>query len=165
MRLRITRFFAARSGSVRRGKARDPGAQRRGQTSRLHPRLSFACPRDRFQRQHAERAVSSRRAASRPCPLKNYLTSGKVQSPTYPSENRVRGWSRFSVFFAGRPRCRAMADHGTAHCWRAGRVFNSRDSPIQRPVVWTLLDTGLPVSELCGLTSKDVRYLIRAFST
>jgi hypothetical protein len=47
----------------------------------------------------------------------------------------------------------------------SGRVFNSCDSPAQRPVVWTLLDTGLPASELSGLTSKDVRHLIRAFST
>jgi hypothetical protein len=67
------------AGVERPGQAHDPGAQRRGQPSRLHPRLSFACPCGRYQPQHAGRAVSLGRAASRPCPLKNYPTSGKVQ--------------------------------------------------------------------------------------
>ena len=33
---------------------------------------------------------------------------------------------------------------------------NACETPTERLVVWTLLDTGLRVGELCGLTSKDV---------
>jgi integrase/recombinase XerD len=36
------------------------------------------------------------------------------------------------------------------------RLCNACETPIERLVVWTLLDTGLRVSELCGLTSKNV---------
>ena len=36
------------------------------------------------------------------------------------------------------------------------RLSNACETPNERLVVWTLLDTGLRVSELCGLTSKNV---------
>jgi len=36
------------------------------------------------------------------------------------------------------------------------RLSNACETPSERLVVWTLLDTGLRVSELCGLTSKNV---------
>lgn len=38
----------------------------------------------------------------------------------------------------------------------ADRLSNACEAPTERLVVWTLLDTGLRVSELCALTSKDV---------
>src|SRR5208282_3356831 len=36
------------------------------------------------------------------------------------------------------------------------RLSNACETPSERLVVWTLLDTGLRVSELCSLTSKNV---------
>ena len=36
------------------------------------------------------------------------------------------------------------------------RLSNACETPTERLVVWTLLDTGLRGSELCGLTSKNV---------
>jgi integrase/recombinase XerD len=36
------------------------------------------------------------------------------------------------------------------------RLSNSCETPAERLVVWTLLDTGLRVGEVCGLTSKDI---------
>ena len=36
------------------------------------------------------------------------------------------------------------------------RLFNACETPTERLVVWTLLDTGLRVSELCDLTPKNV---------
>jgi integrase/recombinase XerD len=36
------------------------------------------------------------------------------------------------------------------------RLSNACETPTERLVVWTLLDTGLRVSELCGLTAKDL---------
>jgi integrase len=36
------------------------------------------------------------------------------------------------------------------------RLRNACETPTERLVVWTLLDTGLRVSELCGLTSKNI---------
>ena len=36
------------------------------------------------------------------------------------------------------------------------RLSNACETPTERLVVWTLLDTGLRVSELYGLTAKDV---------
>jgi integrase/recombinase XerD len=36
------------------------------------------------------------------------------------------------------------------------RLSNACETPIERLVAWTLLDTGLRVSELCALTSKNV---------
>src|SRR3954449_6433135 len=36
------------------------------------------------------------------------------------------------------------------------RLSNACETPTERLVVWTLLDTGLRVSELCGLTAKDI---------
>ena len=36
------------------------------------------------------------------------------------------------------------------------RLCNACETPTERLVVWTLLDTGLRVSELCTLTSKNV---------
>ena len=38
----------------------------------------------------------------------------------------------------------------------ADRLSNACETPTERLVVWTLLDTGLCVGELCGLTSKDI---------
>jgi integrase/recombinase XerD len=38
----------------------------------------------------------------------------------------------------------------------ADRLSNACDTPTEKLVVWTLLDTGLRVGELCDLTSKDV---------
>ena len=38
----------------------------------------------------------------------------------------------------------------------ADRLANACETPTERLVVWTLLDTGLRVGELCALTSKDV---------
>src|SRR5262245_228801 len=38
----------------------------------------------------------------------------------------------------------------------ADRLTNTCDTPTEKLVVWTLLDTGLRVSELCALTTKDV---------
>src|SRR5271157_4278054 len=36
------------------------------------------------------------------------------------------------------------------------RLSNACETPTERHVVWTLLDTGLRVSELCDLTPKNV---------
>ena len=36
------------------------------------------------------------------------------------------------------------------------RLSNACETPTERLVVWILLDTGLRVGELCGLTSKDI---------
>jgi integrase/recombinase XerD len=38
----------------------------------------------------------------------------------------------------------------------ADRLANACETPTERLVVWPLLDTGLCVSELCDLTSKNV---------
>jgi integrase/recombinase XerD len=38
----------------------------------------------------------------------------------------------------------------------ADRPANACETPIERLVVWTLLDTGLRVGELCDLTSRSV---------
>jgi integrase/recombinase XerD len=38
----------------------------------------------------------------------------------------------------------------------ADRLAGACETPTERLVVWTLLDTGLRISELCNLTSKDV---------
>ena len=38
----------------------------------------------------------------------------------------------------------------------ADRLANACETPTERLVVWTLLDTGLRVAELCALTSRDV---------
>ena len=38
----------------------------------------------------------------------------------------------------------------------ADRLANACETPTERLVVWTLLDTGLRISELCNLTAKDV---------
>ena len=38
----------------------------------------------------------------------------------------------------------------------ADRLANACETPTERLVVWTLLDTGSRIGELCGLTSKDV---------
>src|SRR4051812_17953929 len=38
----------------------------------------------------------------------------------------------------------------------ADRLANSCDTPTEKLVIWTLLDTGLRVGELCDLTSKSV---------
>ena|SRR5208337_2974921 len=36
------------------------------------------------------------------------------------------------------------------------RLSNAFETPTERLVVWTLLDTGFRVGELCGLTPKNV---------
>ena len=36
------------------------------------------------------------------------------------------------------------------------RLSNACETPTEQLIVWTLLDTGLRVSELCALTTKDV---------
>src|ERR1700704_5073374 len=38
----------------------------------------------------------------------------------------------------------------------ADRLANACETPTEQLIVWTLLDTGLRVSELCDLTTKDV---------
>jgi integrase/recombinase XerD len=38
----------------------------------------------------------------------------------------------------------------------ADRLANACETPTEQLIVWTLLDTGLRVSELCALTTKDV---------
>jgi integrase len=38
----------------------------------------------------------------------------------------------------------------------ADRLANGSETPTEQLIVWTLLDTGLRISELCNLTSKDV---------
>ena len=38
----------------------------------------------------------------------------------------------------------------------ADRLANACDTPTEQLIVWTLLDTGLRVSELCALTTKDI---------
>jgi integrase/recombinase XerD len=38
----------------------------------------------------------------------------------------------------------------------ADRLANACETPTERLIVWTLLDTGLRISELCNLTAKDV---------
>src|SRR3977135_4342469 len=38
----------------------------------------------------------------------------------------------------------------------ADRLANACETPTEQLIVWTLLDTGLRISELCDLTSKDV---------
>jgi integrase len=39
---------------------------------------------------------------------------------------------------------------------QADRLANACETPTEQLIVWTLLDTGLRVSELCDLTTKDV---------
>jgi integrase len=39
----------------------------------------------------------------------------------------------------------------------ADRLANACETPTEQLIVWTLLDTGLRVSELCALTSKERR--------
>jgi len=39
---------------------------------------------------------------------------------------------------------------------RTGRLAAACEAPIEKLVFWTLLDTGLRVSELCTLTLKDI---------
>ncbi|HET7424597.1 MAG TPA: site-specific integrase, partial [Gemmatimonadales bacterium] len=36
------------------------------------------------------------------------------------------------------------------------RLSNACETPTERLVVWTLLDTGLRIGELCALTSKNL---------
>ncbi|MEO6807521.1 MAG: tyrosine-type recombinase/integrase [Isosphaeraceae bacterium] len=36
------------------------------------------------------------------------------------------------------------------------QLVNACETPLEKLVVWTLMDTGLRVSELCGLTTKDI---------
>jgi integrase/recombinase XerD len=36
------------------------------------------------------------------------------------------------------------------------RLSHACETPVARLVVWTLLDTGLRISELCGLTAKNI---------
>src|SRR5882757_8923063 len=38
----------------------------------------------------------------------------------------------------------------------ADRLANACDTPTEQLIVWTLLDTGLRVGELCALTSKEI---------
>src|SRR5258708_12990459 len=38
----------------------------------------------------------------------------------------------------------------------ADRLANACETPTEQLIVWTLLDTGLRVSELCALTSKEI---------
>jgi integrase/recombinase XerD len=38
----------------------------------------------------------------------------------------------------------------------ADRLANACETPTERLIVWTLLDTGLRISELCNLTAKDI---------
>jgi integrase/recombinase XerD len=42
------------------------------------------------------------------------------------------------------------------------RLSNACETPTERLVVWTLLDTGLRVGELCGLTSKGILHGVRS---
>src|SRR5262249_5072307 len=45
------------------------------------------------------------------------------------------------------------------------RLSNACETSTGRLVVWTLLDTGLRVGELCGLTAKDVLWQQRSASS
>src|SRR3954454_3755578 len=38
----------------------------------------------------------------------------------------------------------------------ADRLANACETPTEQLIVWTLLDTGLRVGELCALTAKDI---------
>ena len=38
----------------------------------------------------------------------------------------------------------------------ADRLANACETPTERLIIWTLLDTGLRISELCNLTARDV---------
>jgi integrase len=38
----------------------------------------------------------------------------------------------------------------------ADRLANACETPTEQLIVWTLLDTGLRVSELCALSTKDI---------
>lgn len=38
----------------------------------------------------------------------------------------------------------------------ADRLANACETPTEQLIIWTLLDTGLRVSELCALTTKDL---------
>jgi len=40
----------------------------------------------------------------------------------------------------------------------ADRLANACETPTEQLIVWTLVDTGLRVSELCALTTKDVHW-------
>jgi integrase/recombinase XerD len=44
----------------------------------------------------------------------------------------------------------------------ADRLANACRTPDERLVVWTLLDTGLRVSELCSLSGENVQWQQRA---
>src|SRR3954463_247406 len=45
----------------------------------------------------------------------------------------------------------------------ADRLANACETPTEQLIVWTLLETGLRISELCDLTSKDVLWQQRQF--
>ena len=45
----------------------------------------------------------------------------------------------------------------------ADRLANACTTPDQRLVLWTLLDTGLRVSELCSITGESVRALRESY--
>ena len=39
---------------------------------------------------------------------------------------------------------------------QAAHLANACDTPTEQLIIWTLLDTGLRVSEPCALTSQDI---------
>lgn len=42
------------------------------------------------------------------------------------------------------------------HPWEADRLANALAAPTEQLIVWTLLDTGLCVGEMCALTPRGV---------
>ena len=62
-----------------------------------------------------------------------------------PKDARIRGWE-MPYQYVREPLTADESD----------RLSNACETTTERLVVWTLLDTGLRVSELCDLTTKDV---------
>src|SRR5512135_3233242 len=62
-----------------------------------------------------------------------------------PKDARIRGWE-MPYQYVREPLTADESD----------RLSNACETTTERLVVWTLLDTGLRVGELCALTSKDV---------
>src|SRR5437870_1905257 len=62
-----------------------------------------------------------------------------------PDDARFRGW-QMPYQYVREPLTADESD----------RLSNACETPTERLVVWTLLDTGLRVGELCALTSKNV---------
>src|SRR3954466_941112 len=75
----------------------------------------------------------------------SFTWPAQLSSPSDPKDARIRG-REMAYQYVREPLTADESD----------RLSNACETPTERLVVWTLLDTELRVGELCGLTSKDV---------